>query len=134
MRVENHYCLICDDVRHELGGKLTIVGLYSNDVKLPRGDWERSEASVALKNLSFVNVFKGLHGLHSVAFHLIDPDGEIIGNQQNAAEQDFGAEPGFHNLVVNLTPFRISKLGEYRHVVVIDDDEYVTPFSISLES
>ena len=55
--------LICDDVRVELGGTMTLVGVHSERLIVPPGD-----GPIRIPRLMIVAIVGGLEGADSVAF------------------------------------------------------------------
>ncbi|MBA3500687.1 MAG: hypothetical protein M4D80_41240 [Myxococcota bacterium] len=55
--------LVCDDVRVELGGTITLVGVHNERLSVPPG-----EGPIRIAKLMFVAIVGGLEGVESVAF------------------------------------------------------------------
>jgi len=56
--------LVCDDVRIELGGTVTLVGVHNERLIAPPGDG----GPIRLAKLMFVGIVGGLTGVDSVGF------------------------------------------------------------------
>jgi hypothetical protein len=55
--------LVCDDVRVELGGTITLVGVHNERLTAPPGD-----GPIRIAKLMFIAIIGGLEGVESVAF------------------------------------------------------------------
>src|SRR5688572_25506950 len=55
--------LVCDDVRVELGGTMTLVGVYNERLIAPPG-----QGPIRLPKLMFVAIVGGLEGVETVTF------------------------------------------------------------------
>ena len=65
------YTLVCDDVRHEIGNKLSVIGIYDEVVvrKIP----------TILPKINLALFIKGLrYKIKSVSVSLRRPDGEVL--------------------------------------------------------
>jgi len=57
--------LVCDDVRVEVGGTLTLVGVHNERLVAPPG-----QGPITLARLTFVATVGGLHGCERVGYRL----------------------------------------------------------------
>jgi hypothetical protein len=116
-------CIVCDDARAEVGGKLTVLGFMpGSKIEVPPG---RSTISI---NLTFIFVFEDIVGSFSGTFTLTGPNG-VIG-------QTVPMPPATHNTpntlvsVYQFKPTPPIPLGNYVARVVMNDRTYEKKFEI----
>src|SRR5690349_1167127 len=68
--------LLADDVREEVGGKSSFMGVYTGGAII-FGDPPEAGKVVAMPQLVFVVWFDGAHGEFDVRFQILDPTGAI---------------------------------------------------------
>lgn len=130
---KNVQFILADAVRQEVGGKLTMLGLYSGDVvllnetlppALPEG-----AAGMALAGLTFlVRVLDG-QGQFKYRVDLYGPKGEMLG--QRMTEQILEMQPGTTaSLIVPVQPFPIPEFGIYRIVLTLNGRPYEFKFRV----
>lgn len=73
-RFKLQYVLICEEIRPELGGKMTLIGFYGSDTILVGAE------IVNLRGLGFLFAFDHVHGKSSTSakFRLERSDGEPV--------------------------------------------------------
>ncbi len=119
--------IVCDDIREEVSGKLTICGLYGNDIVLG------TKLPATLPKLCFLTRLKG-GTEHEVLHSLVAPDGEEM--LKNMGPGRIKGMPGaIANLVVNVAPFNVRQEGEYIYKVIVDKETlHEMHFKISVRS
>ena len=122
--------LIADEVRAELSGKQTVIGLYADDV-LVVNDVERpSEVPFAIDRLSFlVNISDVSVGVHNYKAQILNPAGVKLGQEIPMGESQI--EKGkSHTLVLEAKPFVLDGEGIYRLDLYIDNVPHSFPFEV----
>jgi hypothetical protein len=108
--------LIADVIRLELGGKVTLAGLYSGDQLLLEGELPKelpdNAVALALGGLSILIVLKGGDGRFPTSFAIDRPSGEPLGIQ-GALDEITLAKGQTHNLVLPIVPFPVFEFGQY---------------------
>jgi len=128
LKIPKHeFTMLCDDIRKELGGKTSIMGLYDHQILIP-------EIPYTLPKICFYTRFSNLDGIFKFNFSIISPDGEkrdII--RDSSVEIPDGAKEGTFNIVVS--PFDISINGIYEVIIALtkcgDSFEYIYKFAVS---
>jgi hypothetical protein len=121
--------LICEDVRHEVSGKATLVGFYPGSVVVVHGSPPESTDFVAvLSSLSLVFVLSGGSGTSKGRVEIIDPAGEV------AFAQDLAAVTFLPNasatVAGQLRPFAVKRFGNYSAVLSFGKKKYEASFEL----
>ena len=111
--------LVCDDVRVELGGTITLVGVHNERLVAPPG-----EGPIRIPKLMFIAIVGGLEGVESVAFRQ---------RIRELSELDLGAVPvqrephdpraDEHNFVFGDAPMVFPGIGTYEVTLEIEAGE-----------
>ena len=125
-------CYLAEDLRQEIGGKVSAIGLYSDNVvvlQLPAGASDPTEAEpIFIRSLAFLfNISKLSED------STIEVDLEIDGSRQAfMAPRTFPAtEPGNSiNLLGVMVPCLIKSFGKRRAIVKIKASEYTFEFEV----
>jgi hypothetical protein len=122
---EKFVFLLADDFRQEVGGKLTILGLYpGSGINV-----EQNLTSVTLQSLSNILIFQDGHGIFSVKIQMIDPDDNIL------LESDYGqiSKDKDVNMVIvaRVAPFKVPRMGRFKSVLFLDGRRYERLFPIT---
>lgn len=109
---ENIDIIVCDDIRHEMGGKLSFMGVYRRDIvfqSLP-GFMSQIAIAVLLDNIKkpFVRIEAKLKA----------PNEEEMILKAKAEGLRTGAN---HNLILNYAPFQVSETGVASLKIFLDD-------------
>lgn len=124
------YLHICDDVRQEINGKISMMGIYNSSIVVP-------EIPYSISKLCFYSRFSGITNKHVFNFSIVNPVGEeakIIENSLCEPEGD--ADQGIFNVVAS--PFQLNQEGSYEiiiNIVELDQEEatnykYTQKFSV----
>lgn len=105
--------LLVDDVRTEIRGKLSLIGLYGNNITIFK------PPPLTLPKLCFLTRIIGGEG-EQVAFHsLLDPSGkEILVDKPQSKIAPIPNKTG--NIVLIVSPFNIEKEGTYTYMLSIE--------------
>jgi hypothetical protein len=115
--------LVCDDVRIELGGTMTLVGVHNDRLIAPPGD-----GPIRLARLMFVAIVGGLSGVESVGFRqriretseLVLPTGQPMTYEAHDAKADE------HNFVFGDEPMLFPGPGSYEVALDIEAGQRAT--------
>lgn len=116
---------VADDLRQEISGKVSMIGLYADRVvvlQIPPGSPEPSEETpLVIDGLSFLVNIAGLSGRHrlSVRFFV---DGSSPLSEPQMREADFDPQLSA-NFAVRIRPFAVATFGRKKVVVTVDDNE-----------
>src|SRR5437867_1978542 len=122
--------LLCDDVRQELGNKLSLMGVYGDSIIVP-------EVPAVLPRLFLFKSFQGGQGDYKIVLDLITLDKTSV--FQEVVLKDFGtvtANSGW-NGVLGVAPVRLDKVGEYKALVTLIGAKdsvshvYAHPFTVT---
>lgn len=110
--------LMCEDVRLEVDGTLSLIGVY-NDV-LPIRRPNGATGMVHLENLSFLLVVGGLTGTERVGFCEIVGRGDAVTDGVELEYQPHDRSADEHNFVFGHAPMSFPDFGTYELAVVVD--------------
>lgn len=121
------FMLICDDIRQEMGGKTSLMGMYDKHIVAP-------QLPFAFPKVCFYTRFSRVMGEYQFSFTIVSPSQErktII--EKATVTIPSNATEGTFNVIA--APFEAMDEGEYEVVVVLEKDgealEYATKFMIS---
>lgn len=124
--------LLADSVREELGGKLTVIGLYTGGevilqnampAEVPEGF-----QGIALPGLTILAVFEDGQGEFEVQFQIYDPTNRPLG--KSAPTTVVKAKNTTQNLIFPIMPFPVTGLGRYRFELRLDNRKYGYSFTV----
>lgn len=119
-------CFLCDDVRQEITGKTTFVGVYGTDVVVPM-------VPFIMPGLYIVSKWDISGGLfNDVTFRIEMPDKKQLGHIKAMAPQNVKGPQLLMHLA--LIPFQIQVAGVYKVYIKIDDEpeKTIVEFEIKL--
>ena len=114
--------LVCDDIRQEVEGKASIMGVYNQHIVV-------SCLPYIFPKLGFFSSFKNLPEKSNFSFVIVTPEGvrqEII----NDVKMKSGSE-GNCNVLVN--HFEVLTEGFYEAISILNGQEYSFKFKISVK-
>jgi hypothetical protein len=124
---KHEFTLLCDDIRQEMGGKTSLMGLYDHHIVVP-------QVPFVLPKVCFYTRFSRMDGTFKFSFSIVSPSGErkdII--RDNDVEIPEGAKEGTFNVIAS--PFEVGGEGVYEVIIGLtkgaDRFEYVYKFAIS---
>jgi len=124
---KHEFTLLCDDIRQEMGGKTSLMGLYDHHIVVP-------QVPFVLPKVCFYTRFSRMDGTFKFSFSIISPNGErkdII--RDSDVEIPDGAKEGTFNVIAS--PFEVGGEGVYEVIIGLtkgaDRFEYVYKFAIS---
>ncbi len=109
---KNIYTILCDDVRQEVGNKVSLMGIYSKDILV-------NKVPVILPHLCLAIFIEGLQTPFSkVRVTVKTPEAEPI----NITSQPPSKLKGDNfNIVIGMAPFRIKGTGQAKFELHFDD-------------
>lgn len=124
---KHEFTLLCDDIRQEMGGKTSLMGLYDHHIVVP-------QVPFVLPKVCFYTRFSRMDGLFKFGFAIVAPGGErkdII--RDSDVQIPDGAKEGTFNVIA--APFEVGAEGVYEVIISLtrgaDRFEYVYKFAIS---
>ncbi len=124
---KHEFTLLCDDIRQEMGGKTSLMGLYDHHIVVP-------EVPFSLPKVCFFSKFSRMDGQFKFSFSVVSPGGErkdII--RDSDVQIPEGAKEGTFNVIAS--PFDVGAEGVFEVIIGLtkgaDRFEYVYKFAIS---
>jgi hypothetical protein len=119
--------ILCDDVRHEVGGKISLMGIYSKDIVV-------NKVPVILPFINLVVMFENITEKFEKLFVT------IVMPKSDPIEVNYPAPPDLEkgknvNLVLGLSPFKLNNTGKGKFEIRFSKDEkasIVYDFSIKI--
>ncbi len=108
--------LVCDDVRVELGGTVTLVGVHNERLIVPVSD-----GPIRLAKLMFVAIVGGLEGVEAVAFRQrIRELSEVNVGPGPLQQEPHDPRADEHNFVFGDAPMVFPGVGTYEVAVDVE--------------
>ena len=124
---KHDFTILCDDIRQEMGGKTSLMGLYAHHIVVP-------QVPFVLPKVCFYTRFSRMDGEFKFSFSVVAPGGErkdII--RDSDVQIPEGAKEGTFNVIAS--PFEVGTEGVYEVIIGLtkgaDRFEYVYKFAIS---
>ena len=124
---KHEFTLLCDDIRQEMGGKTSLMGLYDHHIVVP-------QVPFVLPKVCFYTRFSRMDGQFKFSFSIVSPGGErkdII--RDSDVQIPDGAKEGTFNVIAS--PFEVGSEGVYEVIIGLtkgaDRFEYIYKFAIS---
>ena len=109
------YLIICDDIRAEIGNKLTLIGTYTDNIYV-------SKVPYSFPKLCFFIQYKDIRAGDRFSIELIDPKGNKLGETINIIiPPDKGVDK--IRLFGIYSPLKIEQEGTYSIIITSGEDE-----------
>lgn len=109
------YAIICDDIRQEIGNKLTLVGTYRDLIIVPRLPY-------TFPKLCFFVQYKDIKAGDRFLLELTDPSNKII-DKAISITVPAGQKSSKMSLFGVFSPIRVEKEGRYTLSITVNDNE-----------
>lgn len=109
------YSIICDDIRQEIGNKLTFVGVYQNFIIVPKIPFN-------FPKLCFFIQYKDIRAGDQFLLELTDPSSKTITKAIKITVPE-NHKPGRMRLFGIFSPIKIQKHGEYTLTIIVNGNE-----------
>ncbi|MGB3552390.1 MAG: hypothetical protein WA993_17015 [Candidatus Binatus sp.] len=113
-----NFCLVCDDVRIEQGGKALIIGFYG---MVPYVEIGVTQPSAPIPRLTFVLISGPpiVAGRYHIVLSVKDPQGrEVLNKNPAPIDQDVAAGP--FNAIIYLQPMPLNGVGTYTVTAIVN--------------
>jgi hypothetical protein len=108
------YSIICDDIRQEVGNKLTFVGVYQDQIFV-------SQIPYVFPKLCFFIQYNDITAGDIFVLEVTDPDDKIIEKPVNITIPT-AQKPGKMRLSGAFSPLNIKKEGNYTLSITVNDN------------
>ena len=109
------YAIICDDIRQEIGNKLTFVGTYQDLIFVPK-------LPFSFPKLCFFVQYGDTRAGDRFLLELADPSNKVIGKAINITVPT-GQKLGKMRLFGVFSPIKVEKEGRYILSITVNDNE-----------
>lgn len=118
-----HHVLLCEEVRQELGGKMTLIGYYGSDTIIVASE------PAMLRGLAFVFGFDQLQGNapSAATFRLERTDGELLGPELTIPL--IQSTQRRKNVIVQTNGLEVRD-GEYKASLTLEGEKLTATFAI----
>ena len=118
--------LLCEDIRQELGGKISLLGVIPANHLTLEG-MPQNSADAVIPSLTFVFLFRDGEGEFNGKVGIIAPDEkELIPENEHPMKK--GAKDTM-NTIFKLAPFKVMT-GKFKPYVVLDGQRYEREFEV----
>jgi len=109
------YSIICDDIRQEIGNKMTFVGVYQDLIIV-------QQIPVALPKLCFYVQYKDIRAGDQFKLKLADPSDKIM---EKPIEITVPAKqkPGKMRIFGAFSPLKIEEAGQYTLTIIVNGNK-----------
>lgn len=108
--------IVCDDIRLEVGGTVSLIGVYADRIVVPPGDGE-----ILLPRLAIYIVVAGLADVSELSWRLwLAPDGAELGEPVAEGRDPHDPRADEHRIVNILAPLALPGPGRYRLSVELE--------------
>ena len=122
--------IVCDDIRQEQGGKLSLMGWFPDGIVLVNiAEGPSSGPALALSTLAMAVAFLDGAGDYRARVRLVAPGGKEMLSPDNVIPVSKG-EGKAMTLNFKLAPFTHDSFGQFRLSVSLDDHEYGFTFEV----
>jgi hypothetical protein len=127
--------LVAEEVRPEVGGKFTVLGLIPDEVLIfesRRPENASADIPDGIERLALLLVVSELgDGVHKFKGQIYDPNGEPY-NPEIALGEGVIEKGTSRSMIIELKPFVVKKYGIYRFDLYVDDK--LASFSFEIRS
>lgn len=123
--------ILCDDFRHEGGGKMSMFGLYGDNLQVVQSP---EQTKVVLESLGVYAAFRDGIGKFKMTVSLTAPNDKALlpASEPQSVEKKSN---GWMNIALKMVPFN-GEIGDYTLKISLQDDagekrEYTRTFTIS---
>ena len=109
------YVIICDDIREEIGNKLTLVGVYAESIQV-------SKVPYSFPKLCFFIQYRDITSGDRFSIELKDPTGKRIGKTINGILQPEKRVDKLRLLGI-YSPLKMEQEGSYSLTITFNEDE-----------
>jgi hypothetical protein len=110
------YAIICDDIRHEIGDKFSLIGVYGSDICAV-------ELPFFFPKLCAVVSYRNMRAGDTFVVELRSPSGKVLGNEiRGEVPAEVKGRTRFMIFGV-MSPVHIEEAGLHNLVIVINQDE-----------
>jgi hypothetical protein len=109
------YAIICDDIRHEMGNKFSLIGIYGSDLQVAQLPFLFPKLSVAI-------AYRNMQGGDSFSISLRDPSDQPLSETIHGAVPQEVEGPSRFMIFNVFPPFQVHGRGLHKLVIVINDD------------
>lgn len=119
-KIEHH--IVCDDIRLEIGGKASLMGVYQSDILVPA-------VPFLFPKLCFRVIFSNVETINKIIISFLAPDKKVIANSEIDSVKPLPPEPIKRGrktwLTIDLTfaGIKIEKEGIHKLIFKFDGDK-----------
>jgi len=108
------FAIICDDIREEIGGKVSLMGIYKKKIFIPQKPF-------TFPKLCIVIYYTNIKSEDSFTATLHDPEGKKIRTIQGSSPNTYKGDKELEMYSV-FTPLVVDDAGKYILEIIFNDD------------
>jgi len=110
------YAIVCDDIRHEIGDKFSLIGVYGSDICVAR-------IPFSFPKLGAVISYRNMRAGDRFVVELQSPSGKVLGDGIRG-EVPIEVEGAIRFMIFGvMSPVRVEEAGLHKLVVLINENE-----------
>jgi len=110
------FSIICDDIRQEVGNKLSFMGTYGKDIFIPKTPF-------TFPHICFVIFYKNIKSGDSFSISLKDPSGKEVGKKLNGSIPEEVKSIQNFTMLAKFAPLKVIKVGTYKLEIIFNNDK-----------
>ena len=110
------YAIICDDIRHEIGDKFSLIGIYGSEVCV-------AQIPFSFPKLGVVISYRNMQAGDRFVVELRGPSGKVLGEGIRGEVPGEMEGSGRFMIFGVMSPVGIEEAGLHKLVVLINDNE-----------
>ncbi len=110
------FSIICDDIREEVGNKLSFMGAYGNDIFIPRTPY-------VFPQICFAIFYKNIKSGDSFLINLKDSSDKALSKPINGSIPEEVKNIQKFTMLAKYSPLKISKIGTYKLEIIFNNDK-----------
>ena len=125
---ESFAYFVVDDIREEVGQKITLVGIYAGG-NVVLSEKPKEGTTLAIPGLAIFATFRGGDGQFKLRVNILGPSGNEL--HTNTQEVTFSKEKAYTlNVMAFVRPFVVNEFGTYKIHVFLNERMYEGTFEI----
>lgn len=110
------YAIICDDIREEIGHKLSFIGIYGPHILV-------TKIPYVFPKLCFAISYKDVEAGHSFSIELINPSSKQLGDTITVSIPKEAKRSIKFNMFAIFSPLNIKQEGSHKLVIICNDND-----------
>lgn len=129
---EDSTLLICEQARPEVNSKISLLGLYGDEIVFHPKPGQKAPYSVA--SLAFIVLLRGGAGTFNVSFSITGPNDSVFIPESKMEEHTIQSEQSATWIVVHISGPKFQEFGAYTFRLKLERRLYEYDFKVSAKT